>query len=62
MAAHFVQIINKPHQIIPLEVWRTLPIFLPTEYAGKSILEPRRGPIEAVELLQGRRTGGWHGE
>jgi len=35
-----VQIIDKPHQVITLEVWHTFPIFLPTKHVVEFIMKP----------------------
>ena len=54
---YLIQIVNKPHQVVTLKVWRTSDILLPVEYAAELVVEVGRIPVEAIELLQGRETG-----
>jgi len=54
---YLVQIINKPHQVVTLKVWRTSYILLPVEYGAELVVEVGRVPVEMIELLQGRETG-----
>ena len=51
MATYFVQIVNKPCQIVILKARHTLLVLFPIEDVTKFILEPRRRPVEAMELL-----------
>lgn len=54
---YLVQIISKPHQIIVLEIWHTLPIFLPMQYVVELVTKPGRGLVKEMQPLQGRGVG-----
>jgi len=61
MATYRIQIADEPSRIITLKIRQTLLILLPVKYAAELIVEFRRGPVEAMELLQGWVTGWTHG-
>jgi hypothetical protein len=54
---HLVQIVNQPGQVVALEVWYMLPIFLPAKEVVELVRKLRRRFVKPVELLQYWKSG-----
>ena len=50
--AHIVQIVDEPNQILALQTWDSIFVFVPAEEVGELVVEIRRGSVEIAEFLQ----------
>ena len=39
MATYFIQVVDNPHQILALKVWRALDIFFPIKYIAELVVK-----------------------
>ena len=58
--AHVVQIVDEPSQILALQTWSSVLVFVPTEEVGELVVEIRQSSVEITELLQ--EIGRCHGD
>ena len=51
--AHVVQVVDQPSQILALQTWSSIFVFVPAEEVDELVVELRRSSVEIAEFLQG---------
>ena len=57
METHIAQIVDKPNQVLALQTWSGILIFVPAEEVDELVVEMRRSSVEIAEFLQGIGRG-----
>ena len=57
--AHTVQVVDDPSQVLALQAWDNISVFVPAKEVSELVAKMRRSSVETAECLQG--TGQSHG-
>ena len=53
LETHAIQVLDKPSQILPLQIWNSILVIVPAKEVAELLVKVWRSSVEATELLQG---------